>query len=224
MTDASIEELPWVDHVMKVATTDLDASRGLLQRLLATQDALFATTITVASLLIGLALANHAPTLGLIGVPIVAVLGYVDAVVRVHAGRTAQRAWRIEDLFDKYVKALRERRVARPAALADLSAAIDRYQFGIERAFERVTATQLTREIKRSPRWWLYPCIVGVLGLGSWVASDPPQKPSSVCVAAQGGVLRLSTLPERISGSVMLVPCPHTAHEEIGPSSTTTSP
>lgn len=223
MTDASVPEDPWVDDVMKVAEHDLDAARGVLQRLLTTQDALLATAVSVTTLLTGLAITNHAPLFSGLGLPFVGVLAYLDAVAKVHTGRITQRSWRIEELFARYVKALRERDVARPAALSDLRRAIDQYQFGIERAFEEVQPKHLRREVRRQARWWLFPCMFAVLLVATAVAW-PKDRSSPVCVAADGGIVRLNKAPERVSGKVTLVPCPKAAAPKKPVSGAKTTP
>ncbi|MDQ6945829.1 MAG: hypothetical protein M3256_06035 [Actinomycetota bacterium] len=56
-----LPELPFADDVMATASGDLDASRALLQRPLSIGDALFASTLTVASIFTGVALGGHQP-------------------------------------------------------------------------------------------------------------------------------------------------------------------
>lgn len=220
MADATVPEHPWIDQIIKLAESDLDAARGLLQRFLGAQDALFATTVTIASLVTGLAFSNDAPVFSLLGMPVVAVLAYLDAVMRVHQGRAAQRAWRIEELFHKYLRVLRERGVARPAAVADLRRAIDVYQFGIERAFERVRWNQLVAVPRRAPRWWLFPVVIAVLAACSWLSQPEPKSASQVCLTTPGGFVRLSKLPDRVSGTLSLIECPKT---QTTPASSTKS-
>lgn len=130
------------EDVMKVATADLESSRALLQRLLAIQDALLATTLTIVSLLIGLGFPEDRAAVVLLALPAVVVLAYVDATTRVHFRRVSQRVARLEMLFHQYVVVLRELKTARSGALRNLRRTIDAYQFGIERPADKPVCLQ----------------------------------------------------------------------------------
>jgi len=209
VTAPSVPELPFVDDVIEVAITDLDSSRALLQRLLAIQDALLATTLTIVSLLLSLGFTNDRAAVVLLALPVVVVLACVDATTRVHFQRVSERIARLETLLHHYVVALRELRTARPTAVRNLRRSIDAYQFGVERAFEHVSAKQLRRANGRVPRWWLYPGMAALIALCALVMPVGRSPGSSVCIeTAGGGVARVNEPPEAVSGSVTIVPCP----------------
>ena len=162
-SDASVPELPFVDDLLKVARDDLDAARGLLQRLLSIGDALLASTLTVAGLFLGLAFSNHSKAAAFVAVPIVLVLAYLDAANWVHFRGVTSRIRSLEGLFDAYIIVLRERGTVRPDALSALRGQIDEYQFGIEGTLETPTRSELWEQNHARPRFWIYLVMAAVL-------------------------------------------------------------
>lgn len=159
----SIPELPFADDLLATATRDLDATRALLQRFLAIGDALFASTLTVASLFAGLAFSNHRRAVAWSAIPIVLCLGYLDGANWVRFRRASTRIRDLEGLFQAYISALRETKASRPDAVRGLRQRIDHYQFGIERTLKPATVGDVWRVNYTRLRWWLYLALALVL-------------------------------------------------------------
>jgi hypothetical protein len=170
---ASIPELPFVDDLLAVAWRDLDAARGLLQRLLTIGDAALGSSFTVASLFIGVAFSDHRPAVVFSAVPLVIIFWYLDGDNWARFRRVANRIRDLEGLFELYVSALRETKTARPDALARLRQGLDHYEFGIERTLVVSTPVDIWKQNRGRLRWWLYAALAAVLLLCGllWVPS-----------------------------------------------------
>lgn len=219
MTDPTIPELPFADDVLEAAGTDLEASRALLQRLLGTQDALLATSLTTSTLFTGLAVSLDNPALVVVGVPLVLALGYLDGNNWVHFRRVTSRIRSLEGLIHHYVVALRETGAARPDALRNLRRRIDGYQFGTERTFQVVRPSDVWRANKRRVRWWAHAVLAAALALCGGVIAMQDGGATGTCVVTDAGVAEVEGPVVVVDGEVTLVPC-----EEVPGTSSTTRP
>lgn len=209
MAEPSISEMPFVDDVIEAATGDLDASRSLLQRLLATQDAFLATALTSATLFSGLAFTSDTAALAFVGIPLVLALGYLDAINWVHFRRVSSRIRSLERLMHHYVVALRETGTVRGAALRNLRRRIDGYQFGIERTFQVVNWGDVWRTNRTRVRWWLHGALALALAVcGGVLAATSSGVDTPVCLETAGGVAEVEGVPRVVQGTVVVVPCP----------------
>jgi len=223
MVEESIPELPFVDDLLEVARNDLDASRALIQRLVAIADALLASATTVAGVFAGLAFSNDRKALALVAVPLVLLLGYLDGANWVHFRRVSSRVRLLERLFGAYVVALRETATVRVQAIADLRTEVDQYQFGTERTFAPPTPKQIWRNNRSRARWWPYTLIAVILMVcGVFIIHDPQS--TKVCVSTpNGGILQLDSIPLAVSGPITLVPCPESTAGRFAPITTTST-
>jgi hypothetical protein len=180
-----IPEIPSLTDILALAKDDLESSRSLQQRLLATGDALLATAITLSSAFLGLAFTNHSRDLALVAVPLILVLAYLDGVNWVHFRRTSTRVRSLERLFGSYVSVLRETGPARPTAIEFLRSRVDSYKFGIERSLEPCSLKQLWKANHSRARWWLFPAmlvvllVAGTLWVGTAAAKPSTCKPAT---------------------------------------------
>ena len=167
VADEPVVEIPFLSDLLAVATSDLDASRGLVQRLLSIGDAFLATALTIASLFAGLSFGDQKHWLALIPVPLVLALGYLDGVNWVHFKHASTRVQHLEALFDAYVGAIRERKTARPQAVRNLRHRVDEYHFDMESSFDTPTPPEVWAWNATRLRWWLYPGVAAALVLSA---------------------------------------------------------
>jgi hypothetical protein len=167
VADAAVPELPFVSDVLELAEKDLDASNSLVQRLLAIGDGLLATTLTIASLFIGLAFSSHHPAIVLAPTPLALALGYLDGLNWVHFRQASGRVRQLEYLFQAYIRALRETGAARPDAIDLLRHQVDGYHFGTEGSLVSVSVTDIWLDNRTRLRWYIYLVVAAVMVLSA---------------------------------------------------------
>jgi hypothetical protein len=208
-SDVSLEEIPFAGSLMEIASGDLAATRTLVQRLVAAQDALLATSTTIATLLAGLAFSAKSAIPALVGASLVIIVAYIDAIARVHTSRATHRLRVVERLFNSYVKVLRERGAARPQAVQGLRREIRRYSFGTEQAFEAVRLTDIWSVNRSRARSYFHVCLavaMVVVGVIIWSSHDDKEP---LCVLVEGGgVARVDEAPRPAVGALTIEPCP----------------
>jgi len=152
----AIPEVPFIADIMAVVTSDLDTTRGLQQRLLAIGDAYLATAFTVASIFAGVGFGTQKGWIGVVPVPLVLVLGYLDGVNWVQFKHASARAGHLEALVDAYVGAIRERKTVRPQAVTTLRRQLRVYHYDMESSIDAPKKQEIWARNRTRLRWWLY--------------------------------------------------------------------
>lgn len=209
-SEHSIPELPYVDVILDLASNDVDATRALVQRLLAVQDALLASAATLAALMLGLSTTTRSPVPSLVAVPIILILAYTDARTWVHFRRASGRLRVLERLFRSYTKVLRESEAVRPVALKSFTREIRQYSFGTEQTFEAVTLSDIWQVNRGRLRAWVYlPVVVACVIVAVLVAASDETAADDVCFLGEADVvLRSSQVPTPLDGTLTVVACP----------------
>jgi hypothetical protein len=163
---SAVPEIPFLSDIMVVVTTDLDASRGLQQRLLAIGDTYLATALSIASIFAGIGFATK-NWIGLVPIPVVVALGCLDGVNWVRFKHASARVRHLEALVDAYVGAIRERKTVRAQAVGTLRQRVDRYHYDMESSIDAPTWSEVYVTNRSRLRWLLYPGLVLALLLSS---------------------------------------------------------
>lgn len=214
-------EIPFASDLLTLVESDLEASRGLVQRLSSVSDALVATMLTVAGLFVGLAYSGNAPALAYIAAPIVLTIGLLEATNNVHMRRVLARIRSLEKLLHAYVMAYRETGTVRDQAIDHLRDALDRYQFGTERTFRKPAFEDTWRTNRFRPRSWIFILVgLGCIVAGLVSEDDPASEPTLCIELADGVVVALPETDLVTAPHDSLVPC---ASPSPVPSSSTTS-
>jgi hypothetical protein len=152
----AIPEVPFVADIISIVNSDLDTTRGLQQRLLAICDAYLATAFTVASLFAGVGFGTEKGWIGLVPVPLVLALWYLDGANWVRFKHASARVRHLEAVVDAYVAAIRERKTARRQTVAALRRELQVYHYDMESSIAAPTEQEIWAMNRTRLRWWLY--------------------------------------------------------------------
>jgi len=208
-------------EIVRVVESDHKATLELISRLATLRAGLRGVIITLASTVLGLAIAQSSWPIAAFGVPVVVAGYFAEARLEFLLRLAHDRAVTLERKVQAYLSALVETGVVRQDADAAFQREVKTYQFGTSRSLRGPSITKTIEKSVRDVMTWVYVAFVIALTVSAAIIGyrQLAAPPKVYCVEAGTGILESREIPTARTGSVSLVPCPPPATAPVLPDS-----
>jgi hypothetical protein len=194
-------------EIIRIIESDHKVTIELIACLTTLRAGLRGVVITLASTVLGLAIAQSSWPIAAFGIPVVFAGYFAEARLEYMVRLAHDRAVRLERKIQAYLATLIETGVVSQDADASFQREIDTYQFGSSRSLRGPTAWNVIKKSKKDVMTWVYVAFIIAL-LVSALIIGIRSTTKLFCIETGSGVIESQGIPTVRSGFISVITCP----------------